>query len=200
MINLPSLAYFDQADENGTCPADFSSLEKLYTVSDLMAPCNASYCTVLHANLTSGLPMAELRHSIEAEANLSYCLQLDQESPFCLASPDSCSVRYDQPLRCRWPAPGHGALLRLPLSEPIFVACVCGVLFLSLLLLLWTVVKCRKDQQTPHPSPEPEIIKDKSMPRSLTIGNQYFSTFDYLNIFIIVEFVALCNFSGYSVV
>ena len=137
-----------------------------------MARCNASYCTALHANnATAGLPVAELRHSIQAEPNMSYCLQLEQRSPPCLASPDSCSIRYSQPLRCRWVA-GDRALLRLPLSEPIFVGCVCGVLFLSLMLLLWTVVKCRKDQQTPHPSPEPEIIKDKNMPRSLTIGKK----------------------------
>jgi|688.fasta_scaffold214842_2 hypothetical protein len=153
---------------------DFTSLERLYSASDLVVGCNASYCTALHTNVTSDLPMAELKHSIEAEPNMSYCLQVDQKSPQCLNSPDSCSVRYDQPLRCRWTA-GDRGLLWLPLSEPMFVACVCGVLFLSLMLLLWTVVKCRKDQQTPNPSPEPDIIKDRSMPRSLTIGKKFAS-------------------------
>jgi hypothetical protein len=171
MINLLTC----QAEENGTCPPDFSGLEKLYTTSDVMVQCNASFCTALHANATPavGLPLAQLKHSIEAEPNMSYCLRLDQKSPQCLASPDSCSVFYEEQLRCRWTAVEEG-LLRLPLSEPIFVACVCGVLLLSLLLLLWTVVKCRKDQQqTPNPSPEPEMIKDKSMPRSLTIGEKF---------------------------
>jgi hypothetical protein len=109
---------------------------------------------------------------MEANLNLSYCIQLDQKSPACVASPDSCSLQFSQPVRCRLTA-GERDLLRLPLSEPIFVACVCGVLFLSLMLLLWTVVKCKKDQHTPNPSPEPEIIKEKNIPRSLTIGKNF---------------------------
>ena len=47
---------------------------------------------------------------------------------------------------------------------------MCGILLLSLLLLLWTVVKCKKEGISSNPSPEPELLKNKaSIPRSLTI-------------------------------
>lgn len=99
--------------------------------------------------------------------NSSYCILIEQRSPFCEVNPEPCSVYYDTPVKCR--PYSNQAILVLPLSEPIFIGCVCGILFLSLLLLLWTVVKCKKEQTTPNSSPEPELIKEKNIPRSLTI-------------------------------
>ena len=120
--------------------------------------CNSStVCPEFPADL------AYVKYTLSAEYNLSYCVRLEQASPVCDASPDLCNIDYAMPISCRRRRFGRGqALVFLPLSEPIFIGCVCGVLLLSLLLLLWTVVKCKKDQQTSsNPSPEPELIKER---------------------------------------
>ena len=86
----------------------------------------------------------------------------------CEVHPELCLVTYRTPVRCR--VHTGQPIVFLPLSEPIFIGCVCGILLLSLLLLLWTVVKCKKESISSNPSPEPELLKDKtSIPRSLTI-------------------------------
>ena len=111
--------------------------------------------------------MAFVRLEIEAEQNGTYCLVVEQKGPLCQSSPDLCKLHFPTPVMCY--VSTASALVFLPLSEPIFIGGVCGVLFLSLMLLLWTVVKCKKEPTSPNPSPEPELLKNKNIPRSLTI-------------------------------
>ena len=151
-------------DLNETCPENLKDFEKLNSALSPVQTCNSTLCPSQASwNGTVGF----LKHGFVAETNSSYCVLVEQRNPFCELNPHLCSVYYSTPVRCRQTR--TEALIFLPLSEPIFIGCVCGILLLSLLLLLWTVIKCKKEQNTPNPSPEPELIKDRNIPRSLTI-------------------------------
>lgn len=152
-----------QVDSNNSCPNSFKGLEKHYSAQVSVRNCNSSLCPSDDNFYSFGY----INHRFDAKTNSSYCLMLEQKSPLCEANPGLCSVYYYTPVQCMHKeGPVRGVF---PLSEPLFIGCVCAVLFFSLLLLMWTVVKCKKEQTSLNPSPEPDLIKDKNIPRSLTI-------------------------------
>jgi len=144
------------------CPDKFDGLDIADSYEESVTHCNSTLCPP-----TNGSQMGLVSSNFLAQANKSYCVQLKEVGPVCSEDPSTCSVHYYSPVHCR--EYNRPTITFLPLSEPIFICCVCGVLLLSLLLLLWTVVKCKEEQNTPNPSPEPELIKNRTMPRSLTI-------------------------------
>ena len=142
---------------------DGTSVE--YSSKELIQACRSGICPSLESRNNTNLGLIKLE--LEAETNGTYCLLVEQAGPLCKARPDLCLVSFETPVMCY--VNRASALIFLPLSEPVFIGGVSAVLLLSLLLLLWTVVKCKKEHTSPNPSPEPELIKNKNIPRSLTI-------------------------------
>ena len=153
-----------ESNNDGVCPDSFDGLNIADSAEESMTYCNSTLCPLVYGD---AVELGLVTTNIESNTNTSYCVYLKESGPQCYASTDLCSVYFYSPVHCR--EPHRPTLTFLPLSEPIFIGCVCGVLLLSLLLLLWTVVKCKKEQTTPNPSPEPELIKNRNIPRSLTI-------------------------------
>ena len=151
-----------ESNQDGVCPEKFSGLKLIESNEENINSCNSTLCPPVN-DVDLGL----VTFDFVSDMNTSYCIHLQEAGPVCQANAGLCSVHYYSPVHCR--EPHRPTLTFLPLSEPIFIGCVCGVLLLSLLLLLWTVVKCKKEQTTPNSSPEPELIKSRNIPRSLTI-------------------------------
>ena len=134
---------------------------------------------------------AYFEHSIgNLWRNSTYCLFFRPRNPHCTG--DYGCLFYTKPLRCDELMDGgrhHGRQQLLGLkgivTEPVFIGVVSLTLFLSLALLMWTVIQCSKGKSTGSPvntsgpngrlmngstnsNSRDALILKKAVPKSLT--------------------------------
>ena len=126
------------------------------------------------AVLPGGTPVGVLEHEVHRiSRNASYCLFFRLNNPHCRG--DAGCVFYTQTLTCdllRPPQVGFKALI----TQPVFIGAVSCTLFLSLALLMWTVIQCsQKKPGTPlltsngsNAALSASLAVKKPPPRSLT--------------------------------
>ena len=125
-------------------------------------------------------PVGVLEHEIpKISRNSTYCLFFRLNNPHCRG--DAGCVFYTQTLTCDLLRTKNFGGLKSLVTQPVFIGVVSGTLFLSLALLMWTVIQCSKKKPgTPlitsngsngngNPDREAEhLIVKKPPPRSLT--------------------------------
>ena len=131
-------------------------------------------CGPDRCNTTEDSLFGSLSSTLQANINTSYCLLVELQHPICSRADSSrlesaCVLAVETPAVCSpelWPP-------QFWLSEPMFIALVCGILLTCLTCLLWIVVKCARDtvvsSLTSSPEPDKDLLKNKNIPRSLTI-------------------------------
>ncbi len=115
-----------------------------------LKPCEKGVgCTGFPDNYSTGLngPVGVLEHQIShISRNATYCLFFRLNNPHCRG--DAGCVFYTQPLTCDLlrSSPGSASFggLKALVTQPVFICVVSGTLFLSLALLMWTVIQCSK--------------------------------------------------------
>ena len=142
-----------------------------------------------HSNQTvlQGQQYAYLEHSIgKLWRNSTYCLFFRPRNPHCTG--DYGCLFYTMPLRCdelmdgmRKPFIGLKGIV----TEPVFIGVVSLTLFLSLALLMWTVIQCSRGKNQGSPTntsgqsgnfsnggagsnSKDRLIVKKAVPKSLT--------------------------------
>ena len=87
-------------------------------------------------------PVGVLEHEIpKISRNATYCLFFRLNNPHCRG--DAGCVFYTQTLTCDLLRTKNFGLKSL-VTQPVFIGVVSGTLFLSLALLMWTVIQCSK--------------------------------------------------------
>ena len=137
---------------------------------------NGSRVDVIKLQPDNGSHLAYFEHDIPGLwVNSSYCLFFRPNNPHCRG--EYGCLFYTQALQCGMPGDSAATVgvggrfkgLQDIVAEPVFIGVVSLTLFLSLSLLMWTVVQCSKGKQnggTPLMS-SAQALK-KAPPRSLT--------------------------------
>ena len=133
-----------------------------------------NFCGSDRCNVTSDSSLfGTISYSLQTNINTSFCLLVEIQHPLCsretsLRTDSFCVLPVSSPVVCSpdlWPG-------QFWLSEPMFIALVCAILITCLLCLFWIVVKCAREQVaslTSSPEPDKDALKNKNIPRSLTI-------------------------------
>ena len=140
-----------------------------------LKPCTPDIGCYETANGTKIGHLGVLEHEIpRIFRNSTYCLFFRLNNPHCRG--DSGCVFYTQTLTCDLLRNTNFGLKSL-VTQPVFIGVVSATLFLSLALLMWTVIQCSKKKPgTPlitsngstNGRNNGEIIVKKPPPRSLT--------------------------------
>lgn len=151
---------------NSSCPASLLPSDLYNSSIETVNICQSSWCQAQPL-----LQFGSVSYHLQAEANYSYCLWVQLDHPQCgnTINTSDCMFYVGQPATCSWNLLTQHQ--NFWLSEPIFIALVCSILFASLLCLFWIVVKCTREQGnslSSSPEPDKDMFK-KNMPRSLTI-------------------------------
>lgn len=96
-----------------------------------------------HESLMNKSVVGVLEHKIpRISRNSSYCLFFRLNNPHCRG--DAGCVFYTQTLTCDLLRSSTPFGLKTLITQPVFIGVVSGTLFLSLALLMWTVIQCSK--------------------------------------------------------